>query len=116
MRSILFVFLLACSAATDGDVTDTAATDTDVSAAPASVARIRPADPKQPVADPGAPADDVLADEKIPCIREGGFMKRCPRGESCVYDRAEDGTKGAAYCVNAQGEPTGNVPKFRGLR
>jgi len=116
MRSILFVFLFACAAATDGDVTDTAATDTDVSDAPASVARVRPLDQKQPVADPGAPADDVLEDTLIPCIREGGFGKRCPPGESCVYDRSEDGTKSPAYCVDKDRNPTGNVPKFRGLR
>jgi hypothetical protein len=118
-----------CGAPADLDTTDTDVSDLDTSAdaivsrwigddADDAGARVRPLDQKQPTRDPGVrdDADGVLADEKIPCIREGGFMKRCPKRESCVYDRAEDGTKGEAYCVNAQGEPTGNVPTVRAVR
>jgi hypothetical protein len=73
---------------------------------------------KQPTRDPGVRdgADGVLADTLIPCIREGGFGKRCPIGEKCVYDRNEDGTKSPAYCVDKDRNPTGNVPSFRGAR
>jgi len=84
----------------------------------AAVMRVRPLDQKQPTRDPGVRdgADGVLADTLIPCIREGGFGKRCPIGEKCVYDRAEDGTKSPAYCVDKDRNPTGNVPSFRGVR
>lgn len=83
----------------------------------AAVLRVRPVKPWGPVAEPAVDgADGVLADEKIPCIREGGFGKRCPIGEKCVYDRAEDGTKSPAYCVDKDRNPTGNVPSFRGVR
>jgi len=119
-----------CGAPADLDTTDTD-TDTLDTSADAIVsrwiaddiddagARVRPPlDQKQPVRDPGIrdDVDGVLADTLIPCIREGGFMKRCPKGESCVYDRAEDGTKGAAYCVDKNREPTGNGPTLRAVR
>jgi len=108
MRALLFLALVACAetaeAPTAPSVWDSAADE----------ARIRPRDQKTPVRDPAAPGEaGVLADEKIPCIREGGFGKRCPKGEKCVYDRSEDGTKGAAYCVDSHGEPTGHVPTVR---
>lgn len=115
-----------CGAPADLDTTDTDVSDLDTSAdaivsrwiGDDAGARVRPLDQKQPTRDPGIrdDADGVLADTLIPCIREGGFMKRCPRGESCVYDRAEDGTKGAAYCVDKNREPTGNVPTVRAVR
>jgi hypothetical protein len=118
-----------CGAPADLDTTDTDLSDLDTSAdaivsrwiaddADDAGARVRPLDQKQPTRDPGVRdgADGVLADTLIPCIREGGFMKRCPKGESCVYDRAEDGTKGAAYCVDKNREPTGNVPTLRAVR
>lgn len=106
MRTLFLLVLSACAAPPEPPP------EWD-SAAPV-LARIRPAKPWGPVAEPEPGADGVLAEEKIPCIREGGFMKRCPPREKCVYDRSEDGTKGAAYCVDSHGEPTGNVPSFRG--
>ncbi len=120
----LFVLLACCAPAETSAPLDSgapAASDSGFAPAPevpASAARVRaPAKPWEPVAGPdGGAADGVLAEEKIPCIREGGFGKRCPPNEKCVYDRAEDGTKGAAYCVDEHGEPTGNVPSFRGGR
>ncbi len=107
MRALLLVALMACSPVAE-------APDAPAGWDSGASARVRPLDQKQPVRDPVAPGGgEVLADEKIPCIREGGFGKRCPKGEKCVYDRAEDGTKGAAYCVDSHGEPTGNVPSLR---
>ncbi len=114
-----------CGAPADLDSTDIDVSDLDTSTAVVGRwiaddggARVRPLDQKQPIRDPGVRdgADGVLEDTLIPCIREGGFMKRCPKGESCVYDRAEDGTKGAAYCVDKNREPTGNVPTVRAVR
>lgn len=107
MRALLLVALVACASEAEAP---TAPSVWDSGAS----ARVRPLDQKTPVRDPAAPGEaGVLADEKIPCIREGGFGKRCPKGEKCVYDRSEDGTKGAAYCVDNHGEPTGHVPTLR---
>lgn len=53
---------------------------------------------EEPVADTGVELRRLGVVERtgIDCVRMG----RCPEGQSCKFDRTEDGGRSAPYCVD----------------